>query len=345
MLMVFEDAHWIDPTSRELLDLTVDRVRRLPVLLVITFRPEFQPPWGGRSHVTSLALNRLGERDGEALVQKLAGNAALTAEIVAEIVERTDGVPLFVEELTKAVLESAAQGDRVAAVLATTSLAALSVPATLHASLMARLDRLGPAAKEIAQIGAVLGREFAYELIEPVAQRPEKELQSRIGSARRCRTAVLPRHGSARLLPVQARAGAGRRLLDPVARATAGTCTRASRRRWKQHFADLVERQPELLAHHLTAAGDTERAVEQWLKAGRHAAARLAYLEAIAHFERGLGLLHSLPESPVRNGREIELQLALGLCLFTAKGAVAAKLPYTRAHRACREKRRAAATV
>ncbi len=145
VLMVFEDAHWIDPTSRELLDLTVDRVRQLPVLLAITFRPEFQPPWGGRSHVTSLALNRLGERDGEALVQKLAGNAALTADIVAEIVERTDGVPLFVEELTKAVLESAAQGDRVAAVLATTSLAALSVPATLHASLMARLDRLGPA--------------------------------------------------------------------------------------------------------------------------------------------------------------------------------------------------------
>jgi hypothetical protein len=178
VLMLFEDAHWIDPTSRELLDLTVDRVRHLPVLLAITFRPEFQPPWGGRAHVTSLALSRLGERDGEALVQTLAGNAALTAEIVAEIVERTDGVPLFVEELTKAVLESAAQGDRVAAVLATASQTALSVPATLHASLMARLDRLGPAPKEIAQIGAVLGREFAYELIEPVAQRPERELQA-----------------------------------------------------------------------------------------------------------------------------------------------------------------------
>ena len=169
-------------------------MRRLPVLLVITFRPEFQPPWGGRSHVTSLALNRLGERDGEALVQKLAGNAALTADIVAEIVERTDGVPLFVEELTKAVLESAAQGDRVAAVLATTSLAAQSVPATLHASLMARLDRLGPAAKEIAQIGAVLGREFAYELIEPVAQRSAASCVAGARSARRCRTAVLPRY-------------------------------------------------------------------------------------------------------------------------------------------------------
>jgi class 3 adenylate cyclase len=160
VLMVFEDAHWIDPTSRELLDLTVDRVRRLPVLLAITFRPEFQPPWSGRPHVTGLALNRLGERDGEVLVKKLAGNAALTPDIVAEIVERTDGVPLFVEELTRAVLESPARGDQVAAVLGTTSLAALSVPATLHASLIARLDRLGSAAKEIAQIGALLGREI-----------------------------------------------------------------------------------------------------------------------------------------------------------------------------------------
>jgi len=120
-------------------------------------------PWGGRSYVTGLALNRLGERDGEALVQKLAGNTALAADIVAEIVERTDGLPLFVEELTKAVLESAALGDRVAAVLSTASLAGLSVPATLHASLMARLDRLGAAAKEVAQAGAAIGREFSYE--------------------------------------------------------------------------------------------------------------------------------------------------------------------------------------
>src|SRR6476646_1509637 len=191
VLMVFEDAHWIDPTSRELLDLTVDRVRHLPVLLAITFRPEFQPPWSGRPHVTGLALNRLGERDGQVLVQRLAGNAALTPDIIAEIVERTDGVPLFVEELTKAVLESAAQGNRVSAVLATTSLAAQSVPATLHASLIARLDRIGPTAKEIAQIGAVLGREFSYELIEPVAQRPSIELRG-ARFAERVGPAVLP---------------------------------------------------------------------------------------------------------------------------------------------------------
>jgi len=331
VLMVFEDAHWIDPTSRELLDLTVDRVRRLPVLLAITFRPEFQPPWGGRSHVTSLALNRLGERDGEALVQTLAGNAALAPEIVAEIVERTDGVPLFVEELTKAVLESAAQGDRVAAVLGTASLAALSVPATLHASLMARLDRLGPMPKEIAQIGAVLGREFAYELIEPVAQRHERELQ-----------AALDRLGEAGLLFCRGTAPHASYLFKHalVQDAAYSTLLRGRRQELharvgavlERHFADLVERQPELLAHHLTAAGATERAVEQWLKAGQHAAAQFTYLEAIAHFERGLGLLHSLPESPARNSREIELQLALGLCLLTARGAVAAKPPYMRAH-------------
>jgi predicted ATPase len=331
VLIVFEDAHWIDPTSRELLDLTVDRVRHLPVLLAITFRPEFQPPWSGRAHVTSLALNRLGERDGEALVQSLAGNAALTADIVADIVERTDGVPLFVEELTKAVLESAGQGDRVTAVLGTASPAAQAVPAALHASLMARLDRLGQAVKEIAQIGAVLGREFAYELIEPVAQRPERELQT-----------ALDQLGEAGLLFCRGVAPHATYLFKHalVQDAAYGTLLRGRRQELharvaaalEQHFADLVERQPELLAHHLTAAGNTERAVDQWLKAGQHAAARLTYLEAIAHLERCLGLLHSLPESPVRNGREIELQLALGLCLYIAKGAVAAKPPYRRAY-------------
>jgi len=331
VLMVFEDAHWIDPTSHELLDLTVDRVRRLPVLLVITFRPEFQPPWGGRSHVTSLALNRLGERDGEALVHTLAGNAGLTAEIVAEIVERTDGVPLFVEELTKAVLESAAQDARVTAVLRMASQAAQAVPATLHASLMARLDRLGPGPKETAQIGAVLGREFAYELIEPVAQRPERELQAALGQLSDagllfCR-GVAP-HASYLFKHALVQDAAYGALLRGRRQELHGRVAAAL----ETHFAVLVERQPELLAHHLTAAGNTERAVGQWLKAGKHAAARLAYLEAIAHFERGLGLLHSLPETPLRNGREIELQLALGLCLLTARGAVAAKPPYTRAN-------------
>ena len=331
VLMVFEDAHWIDPSSRELLDLIFDRVPGLDVLLVVTFRPEFQHGWSGQPHVSMLALNRLGEGDGVALVERLAGNAGLSHEIVEEIVERADGVPLFVEELTKAVLESADRDNRVAAVLGTSPLPNLAIPATLHASLIARLDRLGPVAKEVAQIGAVIGREFAYELIAPLAQRPEKQLQ-----------AALDQLGDAGLLFCRGTAPHASYLFKHalVQDAAYSTLLRGRRQELhagvaaalEGHFADLVERQPELLAHHLTAAGDTERAVDQWLKAGRYAAARLAYLEAIAHFEQGLGLLHSLPESPVRNGREIELQLALGLCLFTAKGAVAAKPPYARAH-------------
>jgi class 3 adenylate cyclase len=319
VLMVLEDVHWIDPSSRELLDLTVDLVRRLPLLLVITFRPEYRPPWGGRSHVTTLALNRLGDRDGEVLVRALAGNAALTADIVAEIVERTDGVPLFVEELTKAVLESAEQGDRVAAVLSTTSLAALSVPATLYASLMARLDRLGSAAKEIAQIGAVLGREFAYELIEPVAQRPETELQA--GLDQLCEAELLfcrgiAPHASYLFKHALVQDAAYSTLLRGRRQALHARVATAL----EEHFAELLERQPELLAYHLTEAGNTERATNHWLKAGQYATARLAHLEAVRHFERGLAILAALPEGPTRDGREIELQLARGLSLFTAEG-------------------------
>jgi class 3 adenylate cyclase len=332
VLMVFEDAHWIDPTSRELLDLAIDRVRRLPVLLEIAFRAEFQPAWGGRSHVTSLALNRLGERDGEALVQELAGNAALSADIVAEIVERTDGVPLFVEELTKAVLESAGQGDRVAAVLATTFLTAQSVPATLHASLMARLDRLGPAAKEIAQIGAVIGREFGYELIGEVAQRSAAEL--RLGLDRLAEAGLLFCRGVVPLSSYLFKHAL-------VQEAAYGTLLRARRQELHarvaavlgQHFADLIDRQPELLAHHLTAADDTERAAGQWLRAGRHAAARSAHLEAIRYFDRGLAISPTLPEGSARDGQEIELQLAKGLSLLTTESFMStnAAHAYTRA--------------
>jgi predicted ATPase len=178
VLMVFEDAHWVDPTSRELLDLTIDRVSRLPVLLVVTFRPEFQHAWDRRPQVTLLALSQLGANDSAMLVEGLAGNAGLSREIVDEIVERADGVPLFVEELTKAVLETGDPGNRVAALLAASPLPTLSIPAALHASLIARLDRLGPVAKEIGQIGAVLGREFGYDLVEQVAQRPAVELRT-----------------------------------------------------------------------------------------------------------------------------------------------------------------------
>ena len=339
VLMVFEDAHWIDPTSRELLDLTVDRVRRLPVLLVVTFRPEFQHAWGGQPHVTMSALNRLGGRDGAALVERLAGNAGLPEEIVDEIVARADGVPLFVEELTKAVLETGDRDNRVAPVMATKSLAALSVPATLQASLMARLDRLGPAPKDVAQIGAVLGREFAYELIEPVAQRDEMELQAALGQLSDARllfcrgTAPHSSYAFKHALVQDA-------AYDMLLRGRRQELHARVAAALEQDFADLVERQPELLAHHLTGAGDTERAVDQWLKAGQHAAERFAHLEAIRHYERGVAALSSLPEGPARDEREIELQLARGLSLFTAEGfaSVEAAGAYTRA-RALAEQR------
>jgi predicted ATPase len=331
-LVVFEDAHWIDPTSRELLDLIVDRVARLPTLLVVTFRPEFQHARSGQPHVTVMALNRLGGRDGAALVERLVGNAGLARETVDEIVERADGVPLFVEELTKAVLESGDPGNRVAAVLAASPLPELAIPATLHASLISRLDRLGPGAKEVAQIGAVLGREFGYDLIDAVAQHPVARLRSgldRLAEAGLLFCRGVPPHASYLFKHAL------------VQDAAYGTLLRARRQELharvaavlEQNFVDLTESQPELLAHHLTAAGATQRAVDQWLKAGQFAAARLAHLEAIRHFERGLASINLVSEGAARDRLETELQLARGLSLITKEGFVsqAANQSYRRA--------------
>jgi class 3 adenylate cyclase/tetratricopeptide (TPR) repeat protein len=333
VLAMFEDAHWIDPTSREMLDLMVNRVRRMPVLLIVTFRSEFQQSWVGQPHVTMLALNRLDDRHVAALVLGLAGNAPLGSEVVQEIAERTDGVPLFVEELTKAVIERADQDRRVAAVLSASPLPALAVPATLHASLLARLDRIGPVAKDLAQIGSVLGREFTYELIERLATRPKHDLDSAL--AQLTAAGLLFCRG----VPPESTYFFKHALVQDAAY---GTLLRARRQdlharvaaALEQHFADLVERRPELLAHHLTAAGEIERAVDEWLIAGQYAAARFAHLEAIRHFERGLAELATLPEGSARDKREIELQLAQGPWLFAAKGitAVEAAQAYTRAH-------------
>jgi class 3 adenylate cyclase/predicted ATPase len=328
ILAVFEDAHWIDPTSRELLDLMVGRVRQLPILLVITFRPEFQHPWGGQPHVASVALNRLGGREVGALILGIAGNAPLGSEVVAEIVERTDGVPLFVEELTKAVLEQVGREDRVAAVLSASPAAALAVPQTLHASLTARLDRIGGAAREVAQIGAVLGREFSYELIEPVGQRPEPDLR-----------AALARLAEAGLLFCRGEPPHSSYIFKHALVQDAAYSTLLRSRRQELHarvaavleldFADVVERQPELLAHHLQAAGDNERAVGEWLKAGQRAARRLAHVEALAHLERGLALLGTLPDASQRDVIEVELQLAVGVSSITVKGLSSPLVPKT----------------
>ena len=319
VLMLFEDAHWIDPTSRELVDLAVGRVARLPILLVLTFRPEFQPPWAGQPHVTSLALNRLGQRQVASLVLGLAGNTPLGSEIVSEIVERTDGVPLFVEELTKAVLERANQDTRVATVLSASPLPALAVPATLHALLIARLDSIGAAAKELAQIGAVLGREFGYELIRLVAQRPEPQLQS--GLAQLTEAGLLFCRGA----PPHASYLFKHALVQDAAY---GTLLRGRRQELharvaavlERDFADLVERQPELLAHHLTAAGEVQKSVVCWSKAGRRAMARSAMVEAAAQLQKGLDQLELLPEDSERHRQELELTSVLGTVMQVVKG-------------------------
>ncbi len=319
VLMVFEDAHWIDPTSRELLDLTLDRVLGLRVLLVVTFRPEFQHPWSGQPQVSMLALSRLGGRDGAALVEHLAGNAGLPQATVEEIVERADGVPLFVEELTKAVVESGDLDDRVGAVLAASPLPNLAIPATLHASLIARLDRLGPTAKEIAQIGAVIGREFAHELIRPVAQRPEPDLETALD--RLTDAGLLFRRG----LPPHSWYLFKHALVQDAAYAT---LLRARRRQLHEAIAAALERefpeavttQPELLAHHCTEAGLTEQAVQYWRRAGERALARSANPEAIAHLTRGIQLLDSLPQSRQRDEQELAFQAALIAPLWTSRG-------------------------
>ena len=206
VLMMFDDLHWIDPSSRELLDRVIERVADWPVLLLAMFRPEFQPPWTGQPHVTMLTLARLDRRDTAAMVANVAGNAALPAEIVEEIAERTDGVPLFVEELTKAVLESGAQAP---AALSSVPHPALSVPATLHASLMARLDRLGPAAKEVAQTGAAIGREFGYELLASVTDLPEPQLREALDRLTNAGLLFVRGTPPQCQLHLQARAGAG----------------------------------------------------------------------------------------------------------------------------------------
>jgi class 3 adenylate cyclase/predicted ATPase len=319
VLMVFEDAHWIDPTSRELLDLFLNRISGLQLLLVVTFRPEFQSPWSGRPQVSTLALNRLVGCDGATLVRRLAGNAGLSQETVEEIVERADGVPLFVEELTKAVVESGDLDNRVGAVSAASPLPNLAIPATLHASLIARLDRLGPTAKEIAQIGAVIGREFSGELIRPVAQRPEPDLEAaldRLTDAGLLFRRGVPPHASYLFKHTLVQDAAYETLLRARRRQLHAAIATALER----EFPETVATQPELLAHHCTEAGLTEPAVQYWRRAGERALERSANPEAIAHLTRGIRLLDGLPQSRQRDEQELVSQSALIAPLWTSRG-------------------------
>ena len=334
VLMVFDDLHWIDPSSRELLDRVIERVANWPVLLLAIFRPELQPPWTGQPHVTLLALPRLDRRNTAAMVANVAGNAALPPEIMEEIAERTDGVPLFVEELTKAVLEAGAQ--------APVALSAMPhpgpVPATLHASLMARLDRLGPAAKDVAQTGAAIGREFGFGLLASTTDLPEPELHE-----------ALDRLTHAGLLFVRGTPPESIYVFKHalVQDAAYGTLLRSRRRALHQRigetmearFPDAVETNAEVLAHHFTEGDQFERAAGFWMKAGRHALMRSGMAEAEALLRNGLAGLANLPDDVWRHERELDLQIILGKALMAAHGFGARSVGdvYSRAHQLCND--------
>jgi class 3 adenylate cyclase/predicted ATPase len=325
LFMVFEDLHWIDPSSREWLDRAIERSAHLPVLLLCTFRPEFMPPWSGLPQVTALTLARLDRRAGAAIVEGIAGNAALSNEAASEIVERADGVPLFVEELTRAVLEAGGRGDGIEKTLGSAVSPSATVPAALHAPLMARLDLLGQAAKEIAQIGAAIGREFSYELLAPVADRREAELQDALG-----------RLGEAGLVFCRGAPPHATYLFKHALVRDAAYGSLLRRRREELHariaavleadFADRVAAEPELFARHLTEAGLFERAVPWWQRAAERATERSAYREAIAHLKRGIEILARLPPSGTRDERELLLQAALLAPLAAHEGYASAAL-------------------
>jgi predicted ATPase len=320
VLMIFEDAHWTDPTSLEVLGRAVDRIKTLPVLLIVTFRPEFAAPWLGQSHVTSVTLNRLGERDAAAIIARLVGNKALPADVLAEIVERTDGIPLFVEEMTKAVLEAESEGAARRTVAAVPS-SALAVPASLHASLMARLDRLGPA-KEVAQIGSAIGREFSHPLLASVARKSEAELGSAL--ERLVQSGLLSRQG----MPPQANYLFKHALVQDAAYST---LLREPRRALHARiaealatqFAETAESQPEILARHCTEAGLIEKAADPWGKAGQRSLARSALVEAAEQLTRALAQIEVLPATPTLRREQIKLQVALVNPLMHTKGYAA----------------------
>jgi class 3 adenylate cyclase/predicted ATPase len=317
VLMIFEDVHWIDPTSLEVLGRIVDRLKTLGVLLIVTYRPEFEPPWIGRSYVTAVTLNRLGERETAALINRLAGNKALPENIREDIIARTDGIPLFVEEMTRAVLEAADEGGTERAVAAI-PLSSVDVPASLHASLMARLDRLGRA-KEIAQIGAAIGREFSHSLLAAVVAKPEAELQSAL--YRLVTTGLLFRQG----VPPHAHYLFKHALVQDAAY---GTLLRGPRRALhariagtlEDQFAEIAENRPELLARHCADAGLIEKAVQLWTKAGHRSLERSTLMEAVAQFTRALELITTLPATPALHNEQIKIQVALITPLVHVKG-------------------------
>jgi class 3 adenylate cyclase/predicted ATPase len=330
VLMIFEDAHWTDPTSLELVTRILERIVELRVLLIITFRPEFAPPWIGLPHVTAITINRLGRKDVDIIIDRLVGNKFLPTGIREEMIDRTDGIPLFIEEMAKAVLEAEddEEARRTAAAIPSTR---LEIPVTLHASLMARLDRLG-AVKELTQLGSAIGREFSHALIEAVAGKSQAELEAALN--RLIDAGLLFRQG----VPPYATYVFKHALVQEAAY---GTLLREHRRALhakiaqalEARFSDVVQREPGLLARHCTDAGQIDKAVGLWTKAGQRSLERGALPEAAERFNRALSQIASLPSTPALRQEEIKLQVALitPLMHFLGYGAPETKAAALRA--------------
>jgi predicted ATPase len=337
MAVVYEDLHWADPSTIENIGLLVDQVPTAPMLVVLIFRPEFVPPWPTRSHMTPITLNRLERPQVEAMITQLAGGKALPAEVVQHIVTRTDGVPLYVEELTKMLLESDLLREKADRYALAGTLSGVAIPATLQDSLMARLDRL-PMVREVAQLGAVLGREFAYEMLKALAAVEESTLQERLGQL--VDAELLYQRGR----PPRARYMFKHALIQDAAYAS---LLKRSRQQYHQQiarmleaeFTETVESEPELVAHHYTEAGLNEQAVGYWHRAGKRAAQRSAHVEAMNHLTKGLEVLMTLPDTLERARQELEMQIALGPVLMAVKGQSSpdTERAYARARELCQQ--------
>jgi class 3 adenylate cyclase/predicted ATPase len=334
---VWENLHWADPSTLELLGLILEQAPTAAILIVLTFRPDFVPPWSSRSHMTPITLSRLERPQTEVLVTRLSGGKALPAEVVDHIVIKTDGVPLYVEELSKTILGSGILREELDGYALTGALSTVSIPATLQETLMARLDRT-PTVREVAQLGAVLGREFTYEMLQAIGA--VKEIALREGLGQLVEAELLYQRGR----PPRARYIFKHALIQDAAYES---LLKRTRQRYHQQvaalletqFIELVENEPELMAHHCTQGGLTAKAISYWQKAGERASERSAYPEAISHLAMGLDLLAELPETRERDRQELELQVPLAAALLMTKGQGAPEVAaaYGRARELCRQ--------
>jgi predicted ATPase len=307
VLFIIEDLHWTDPTTLELLNLVLDQTPTASLLVLLTCRPHFQPAWHHRSYITEITVNRLSHTQVEPIVIGMTDGTPFPAVVLQQILAKTDGVPLFVEEITKAILESGQLTTVDGHYALTGPFATFTIPATLQDSLMARLDHL-VSAKGVAQIGATIGRQFAYELLQAVSQLDEVTLQREIG---RLVEAEIVYH---RGVPPQATYTFKHALIQDTAYQS---LLKNTRQQYHQRIAQALEEQfpaavthqPELLAHHYTEAGLAAQAVGYWQRAGECSHARSAYVEAVSHLTKGLELLTTLPGTPERAQQELDMQI------------------------------------